>query len=543
MVGSIAGEPGSAAIAAANAASNAGDWPLAVNLWEALRAEHPGDKLCWSKAGEAYWRGGLFGQADALLAAATARFDDDLWLAHQYAFVAQQVADWPEALRRANDLFMRFPGYAIGYILRGEGFQALGRLDDAEAAFAEGAGLFPRDEWTLFRHAELAEHRQDWQAALARWEAMLAVFPEHKGALVGRDRALRCLGRPGEAEAAVEGIRGAVMRELAQLGVAARLPERLANPVVFIEITSICNFACTYCVSPMKLRDKRQMSLDTYRRVIAEIAELTTNPLRLHIDGEPTSHPQFKEMALLANAHGLPIALATNGSLLDPSFLDIWMDPLISMSTLPEELAKRHNKLNFERYVERIADYAAAWARSQSRQNLFFQIIHYPQADAAAELEYRQRKNAFLSEFARRAGLYESCTEESSVEDEDYRFQRRGHPGGLHFLKQRVSIGGLYPEEGRMLERPRATAGFCDAPWRQLVIHSNGTLGACCVDLSGGTTFASADEAATVPLKELWERSPQIRAMRDAFTQGRVERDICQRCLSQGQVMFPPTAQ
>jgi len=217
------------------------------------------------------------------------------------------------------------------------------------------------------------------------------------------------------------------------------------------------------------------------------------------------------------------------------------MDPLISMSTLPEELAKRHNKLNFDTYIDRIANYAAAWACSQAPQNLFFQIIHYPQENAEAEAAYRQRKNAFLVEFCRRAGLYDTCVEDTSVEDEDYRFRRRLHPGGLHFLKQQVSIGGLYPADGKMVERERATTGFCDAPWRQLVIHSNGTLGACCVDLSGGTTFASAEEVATTPLKELWESSPQIRAMRHSFLQGRVELDVCQRCLSQGQVRFEPT--
>ena len=89
------------------------------------------------------------------------------------------------------------------------------------------------------------------------------------------------------------------------------------------------------------------------------------------------------------------------------------------------------------------------------------------------------------------------------------------------------------------MERPRANAGFCDAPWRQLVLHSNGTLGACCVDLSGGTSFATAEEFATTPLKELWENHPGIVSIRQNFLEGRIERDVCQRCLHQCQVQFP----
>ncbi len=270
---------------------------------------------------------------------------------------------------------------------------------------------------------------------------------------------------------------------------------------------------------------------------------MTTKPVRLAVDGEPTSHPRFREMALLANSHGLAVWLATNGSRLDPSFLDIRMDPLISMSTLPEELAKRHNKLDFDTYIARIANYTAAWARSAAPQNLSFQIIHYPQPGAAAEAEYRRRKNVFLVEFCQRAGLRETCIEENSVDEEVCRLRRNSHPGQLLFLKQRVVAGGLYPDDGKLVERERATTGFCNAPWRQLVIHSNGTLGACCTDLSGGTTFADAKEGATASIKQLWESSPRIMAMRRAFLQGRVERDVCQRCLRQGQIRFATSSQ
>src|SRR5205085_1741988 len=148
------------------------------------------------------------------------------------------------------------------------------------------------------------------------------------------------------------------------------------------------------------------MSMETFKEVMAEVALLTTKPIGLHVDGEPTSHPHFREMALLVNTYGLPISLATNGSHLDPAFLDIKMDPLISMSTLPEELARRHTKLNFDAYIDRIVKFVRAWASSSAEQNIFFQIVHYPQATLEASQEYKSRKDAFLVEFSKRAGLY-----------------------------------------------------------------------------------------------------------------------------------------
>ena len=550
-----------ARLAIATSASDAQEFQRAAEQWDALRADFPNEPLYWCKAGEAYCEAGMIERADEIIEEAVIAFPEDLWIAHRRTVVAQRKTDWAEALRRADNVWKRFPDHPIGYVLRGEVLRDLGQLDEADAAFAVAIKRFPDDEWALRGYAELASRRRVWIEALERWRATRERFPNLVRAQMGLAEALMELNRPDEARVVLDDIvarepenteahairsvlasrpnpQEIVVQEVRERGIETALPERVANPVVFIEITSICNFACTYCVSPMKLREKKQMSMDTFRQVMEQVSTITTKPVRLHIDGEPTSHPQFKEMALLVNSYGLPLALATNGSRLDTSFLDIWMDPLISMSTSPEELAERHNKLDFDAYIDRIANYATAWSRSQARQNVFFQIVHYAQKSPAADAAYKSRKDAFLIEFCRRAGLYETCREENSVQEDNYRFTRKGHPGALSFIKQVVMESGLYPLDGKLVERERATAGFCDSPWRQLVVHSNGTLGACCVDLSGGTNFATAEEVETTSIKELWESSPQIKRLRQSFLEGRVERDVCQRCLTQGQVTF-----
>jgi organic radical activating enzyme len=309
-----------------------------------------------------------------------------------------------------------------------------------------------------------------------------------------------------------------------------QLPGWVTNPEVMIEITSICNFACGYCVSPMKLRDKKHMSMDTFRSVVKQISTMTTRPVRLHIDGEPTSHPKFMEMAQLVNSSGLPIALATNGSLLEAKFLDLWMDVLISMSTSAEELAERHKKLDFEDYIGRISRYTQAWARRETRQNLWFQIVHYRQDNSTEDERYKSEKNAFLSEFCRRSGLFDTCDEVTPVTASTYTLRRKIDNATIAFIKQVVVTGGLYPVDGKMVEQDLVTEGFCDFPWRLLTVHSDGSLGACCVDLSGGTTFASPEEQRKKTIKELWESSPRIQKMRESFLAGRVDMDVCQRC-------------
>ncbi len=263
-----------AKLAAANAASDAGDWHRGIVLWEALREQHPGEALCWQKAGEAYYRTGQGKRAEAILEEATSRFNDDFLIAYNYVLVAQRMVNWSEALQRAEALRDRFPDNAISHAVIGEAYRGLGQLDEAEVAFGKAVERFPGEEWNLIHYAELAEVRQDWGAALWRWEALLAASPDHPNARVGRAQALHRLGRLDLA-AAAEAVADEARR---QRGGIAELPARVAEADVLIEITSICNFACTYCVSPMKLREKKEMSIETFRQVIEQVATFTTKP-------------------------------------------------------------------------------------------------------------------------------------------------------------------------------------------------------------------------------------------------------------------------
>lgn len=191
-------------LAAANSASDAGEWQLASGLWDRLRAEAPNEALYWRKSGEAYCNAGQLDAADRILKLATRLFPDDLWSAYYYAIVVQRVPDWPEALARARRLRDGFPAFAIGHVLTGEALRELRRFEEAETALAEAVGLFPRDEWVLHGHAQIAIYRNRWHAARERWERMLQAFPENVLALAGWCQALARLGELEEAEAVLE---------------------------------------------------------------------------------------------------------------------------------------------------------------------------------------------------------------------------------------------------------------------------------------------------------------------------------------------------
>lgn len=207
-----------------------------------------------------------------------------------------------------------------------------------------------------------------------------------------------------------------------------------------IEITSICNFACTYCVSPHKVRKKAMMEPELFSHIVKQLPSLTTKPVRLHIDGEPTSHPHFFDFARQVNGVGLPVSLATNGSLLKPEYTDLWMNLLVSISTSPEELALRHPKLKFEKYIDTIAEFTSAWAKSNARQALSFQIVNYYSVRDPEYPEYNAAKNAFLQSFIERTGLSERCEALNSLDDPVHHLRRKA--GGQRQLYQTGCLKG-----------------------------------------------------------------------------------------------------
>ena len=300
----------------------------------------------------------------------------------------------------------------------------------------------------------------------------------------------------------------------------------LSAPAVLIEISSRCNFACGYCSSAFKERAKVDMSLELFQHIAPQLPGLTRKAIRLHIDGEPTMHPHFLEIAALVNRQGLRVALATNGSLLDPSMLSIEMDVLISASTTPEELAQRHRHLNYEKYISRIQDYVRAWLKTPTKQCLRIQVpFALGQVDDA---EYRRAKDDHLARFMEAVGL---PPPQGSLHEKRYGFGK-SKDEVLEMFPWHIVGEGLYPVDGKRLEYLPLSTGFCDSPWNRLAVLATGEVACCCVDLSGGTAFTKPYEILEKPLQELWLHHPRITAIRRAFLNRRVGFEVCRRCLA-----------
>lgn len=300
----------------------------------------------------------------------------------------------------------------------------------------------------------------------------------------------------------------------------------LAQPQVFIELTSVCNYHCFYCESHEHPR-KTAMEPGLFHRVLDQVAALTPGPIHFHCDGEPTLHKHFYEFAQAANAKGLKITLITNGSNLQRRFLDLAMSLSIHVSTSPEEF-KLRSDIDFGRYLAGLKDYVRGWLDSPSRQIL--RLNFYLTARDRASPDTLDRIRRFADQFLADVGIEHTLA--GVKPNSTWYTHEKPNRRALILSARNIASGGLYPEvdPAKPVGLPREF-GFCDSPWKRLVILADGRLQACCIDLKGTLAYTAAGELDRHSLRELWERHPEIQRLRRDFLEGKAGHPTCRRCL------------
>ena len=82
----------------------------------------------------------------------------------------------------------------------------------------------------------------------------------------------------------------------------------------YIEITNICNLACSFC--PGTKRPGRMMSAAEFRR-LAEKLRGHVKYIYLHVMGEPLLHPELEDILAAAGEMGFKVCITTNGTLVE----------------------------------------------------------------------------------------------------------------------------------------------------------------------------------------------------------------------------------
>ena len=89
---------------------------------------------------------------------------------------------------------------------------------------------------------------------------------------------------------------------------------------VYVEITNICNRACSFC--PGTKREKRKMTIPEFSLILDKL-EGVTEYIYLHVMGEPLTHPELIDFINLASSRGFKCSITTNGTLLSKRYEEL----------------------------------------------------------------------------------------------------------------------------------------------------------------------------------------------------------------------------
>jgi predicted Zn-dependent protease len=181
-------------LAGALGAERAGRWAEAAALWARLREEAPALGLAHAAGARVLLRLGRTAEAEIVLAGARRDLPDDAAVLETWAEAALQRGALETALARFRSL-----GRASGGLARA--LHALGRLDEADAVYAELNEGRPAEPDLARHYALIAGERGDWPEAARRWARLTAAFPNHLPGYWQRAEALAGAGHWAEADA------------------------------------------------------------------------------------------------------------------------------------------------------------------------------------------------------------------------------------------------------------------------------------------------------------------------------------------------------
>lgn len=96
------------------------------------------------------------------------------------------------------------------------------------------------------------------------------------------------------------------------------LPDIKHPEIIEVELTNDCNMGCLHCHRTLFMkREVGYMKFESFKKIIDEIAEYPVAFLRIVGQGEPTLHPQFREMMEYVSGKSIKIELTTNGEIFE----------------------------------------------------------------------------------------------------------------------------------------------------------------------------------------------------------------------------------
>ncbi len=277
---------------------------------------------------------------------------------------------------------------------------------------------------------------------------------------------------------------------------------------VYIEITSVCNLACSFC--PPTARAKGLIKVEQFNKILDEIRP-HTKYIYLHVKGEPLLHPRIDQLLDAAHAKGFKVNITTNGTLIKKNREKILGKPALRQINFSLHSFDGHEgSENREKYLEDILDFVR-----DSRE--FNTIISYRlwnlQQDHVSDVAARRNRETL-----------EILENEYHL---DYRIEEKVEPGKGVKIAPHVYLNQDHEFRWPSLLEPEDEGkGFCHALRSQAAILVDGTVVPCCLDGEGVINLGNVHEKSFSDIVE-GERANKIV---EGFSRREAVEELCRKC-------------
>ncbi len=267
---------------------------------------------------------------------------------------------------------------------------------------------------------------------------------------------------------------------------APRLPE-----IVQIEATNICNAKCVFCPRDEMHRRQGIMSVELFRKIVDECAELGITHVRMHNYGEAFVDRKLVEKVRYAKQKGIQeVGMISNGSLItEPvakGMIDAGLDAInISVDASGKEVFEATRiGLKYDKVIANIERLLRLRAESGKRRPKL--ILSFVRQNNSAD------EQAFIEHW--------------------------------RTIADKIHVTDLHNWAGTLNTESDVTYP-CYRPWLTFTVLWDGRVSLCCADFDGRTILGNLN---THTIAEIWNAEPYRKVRREHLESGGP--DVCRAC-------------
>ncbi|MCM3359403.1 MULTISPECIES: radical SAM/SPASM domain-containing protein [unclassified Psychrobacillus] len=277
---------------------------------------------------------------------------------------------------------------------------------------------------------------------------------------------------------------------------------------MYIEITSVCNLACSFC--PPTARKANIIKLDAFNNILDQIKD-HTRYIYLHVKGEPLLHARIDQLLDAAHAKGFKVNITTNGTLIKKNREKLLGKPALRQINFSLHSFDGHEgSENREKYLGDILEFVRD---SREHNTIISYRLWNLQQDQVSDLVQRRNRETL-----------EILENEYNL---DFRIEEKVQPGKGIKIAPNVFLNQDHEFQWPSLQAPEDDGkGFCHALRSQAAILVDGTVVPCCLDGEGVINLGNINKT---PFSEIIE-GERANALYDGFTRREAVEEMCRKC-------------